>query len=314
VFVVDRAVAAGARRMPRENARVASSPPTQRVVRILNLLAREPEERLSASVIARRLDLNLATCQAILASLTETGFVVRSSEDRTFTLGPALVRLGEAARSLNPALTIVGEALERIHAETGYACAAAVVRDGHLIVARRVGSHASFPVPALADGAWPLSAPIGITTMAWRSNEEVRAWFEGSPRADDAEYRARLPLVLESIRATGACVWRFGSTAQLLLPQFETLIDAVGEGHDAGLVAQLVQRLAFAGTEAYLPEELDAEDRLAVGLITAPVWGFGADPSIEISVHVYRDAMPAPEARALARRVAQVRTEVTTEM
>jgi DNA-binding IclR family transcriptional regulator len=293
---------------------VASSPPTQRVVRILNLLAREPDERMSASVIARRLELNLATCQAILATLTETGFVVRSSEDRTFTLGPALVRLGEAARSLNPALTVVGEALERLHAETGYACAAAVVRDDHLVVARRVGSHASFPVPALADGAWPLSAPIGITTMAWRPAAEVDAWFEGSPRADDAEYRARLPKILASIRDTGSCVWRFGSNAQLLLPQFETLIDAVGESHDANLVVQLVQRLAFAGTEAYLPDELAGDERVAIGLVTAPVWGFGADPSIEVSVHVYRDAVPAAEVRALAARVAAIRDEVSAEM
>jgi DNA-binding IclR family transcriptional regulator len=305
---------AGARPGPsggaRENPLVASSPPTQRVVRILNLLAREPEERLSATQIARRLELNLATCQAILGTLAEAGFVVRSSEDRTFSVGPALVRLGEAARALNPALAVVGEALEAVHRETGYACAAAVVRDDHLVVARRVGSHAAFPIPALADGAWPLSAPIGITTMAWRPPAQVRAWFDGSPRADDDAYRARLPLVLASIRETGACVWGFGSTAQLLLPQFEALIDAVGEDHDADLVRQLVQRLAFAGTEAYLPEELDAVDRVAVGLITAPVWGLGGDPSIEVSVHVYREALPVAEVRALAARVAAIREEV----
>jgi DNA-binding IclR family transcriptional regulator len=289
---------------------VASSPPTQRVVRILNLLARHPEERLSATQIARRLELNLATCQAILATLTESGFVVRSTEDRAFTVGPALIRLGDAARSLNPALTAVGEALEALYRETGYPCAAAVVRDQHLVVARRVGPQDAFPVPALADGAWPLSAPIGITTMAWRDPGEVRDWFERSPRVDDPAFRARLPLVLASIRDTGACVWGFGSTAQLLLPQFESLIDAVGESHDAGLVRQLVQRLAFAGTEAYLPEELDAVDRVAVGLVTAPVWGFGGDPSIEVSVHVYRDDVPVTDVRVLTARLAGIRDQL----
>ena len=286
---------------------MASSPPTQRVVRILNLLAREPEERLSATQIARRLELSLATVQAILGTLHETGFVVRSSEDRTFTVGPALVRLGEAATSLNPALTGVGEELEQLHRETGFACAAAVVRDHHLVVARRVGAHSAFPIPALADGAWPLAAPIGITTMAWRSEAELRAWIEDSPRADDVDFRTRLPRVLASIRETGACVWGFGSTAQLLLPQFETLIDAVGDGHDAGLVRQLVQRLAIAGTEAYLPEDLDRADEVAVGIVTAPVWGFGSDPSIEVSVHVYRESVPVAEVRALATRVAAIR-------
>ena len=74
------------------------------------------------------------------------------------------------------------------------------------------------------------------------------------------------------------------------------------------------QRLAFAGTEPFLPEELDAEDPLAVGLITAPVWGLGADPSIEISLHVYREAMPRAAVKALAERVAQIRTEVAAEV
>jgi DNA-binding IclR family transcriptional regulator len=289
---------------------MASSPPTPRVVRILNLLARDPDQQLTVTAIARRLDLNLATCQAILATLADAGFIVRSSADRTYTIGPALARLGDAARMLNPALAAVGEALEALFRETGFPCAAAVVRDGHLVVARRVGSFSSFPVPALADGAWPLSAPIGVTTMAWRSDEEVRVWLANSPRADDDVYCARLPRLLESIRTTGFCVWQPGSTSSLLVPQFQDLLDSAGEVPDAELLRQLVQRLTFSGTEAYLPEEIADARRLAVGLVTAPVWGLGADPSIEISVHVYRDAMPVDEVLALARRVAGIRDEV----
>jgi DNA-binding IclR family transcriptional regulator len=281
---------------------------------VLNLLAREPDERLTASEIARRLELNLATCQSILATLTESGLLVRLPEDRTFALGPALVRLGDAARSLNPALAVVGEALERLHAETGYGCAAAVVHADRLVVARRVGPHGAFPVPAMADGAWPLSAPIGITTMAWRTQREIDAWFEGSTRADDDEYRARVPQVLAAIRDTGWCVWHLGSAAQLAAPQFESLLDSVGDGHDRELVVQLVRRLAVAGTEAYLPDELAGKRRLGVGLITASVWGVGADPSIEVSLHVFKEALPAAEVRRLAERVAAVRTEVSSQV
>ena len=68
-----------------------------------------------------------------------------------------------------------------------------------------------------------------------------------------------------------------------------------------------VQRLAVAGTEAYLPEELDRATDVAVGIVTAPVWGFGSDPSIEVSVHVYRESVPVADVRALATRVAAIR-------
>jgi DNA-binding IclR family transcriptional regulator len=281
---------------------------------VLNLLAREPDEPLTASEIARRLELNLATCQSILATLTETGLLIRLPEDRTFALGPALVRLGDAARSLNPALAVVGEALERLHADTGYGCVAAVAQADRLVVTRRVGARGSFPVPAFADGAWPLSAPIGITTMAWRTQREIDAWFEGTARADDDEYRARMVRVEAAIRETGWCVWQPGSTAQLSLPQFESLLDSVGDGHERELMVQLVQRLAFAGTEAYLPEELTGKRRVSVGLITASVWNVGADPSIEVALHVFQESMPVAEVRRLAERVASVRAEVSGQM
>ena len=143
--------------------------------------------------------------------------------------------------------------------------------------------------------------------MAWRSDEEVRAWLANSPRADDEVYCARLPRLLESIRTTGFCVWQPGSTSALLVPQFQDLLDSAGEVPDAELLRQLVQRLTFSGTEAYLPEEIADVRRVAVGLVTAPVWGLGADPSIEISVHVYREAMPVEEVLALGRRLDGIR-------
>src|SRR3954470_9644693 len=74
------------------------SPPTERVVGILRLLA-SSNEPLTLSAIANTLGLNLSTCQTVLNALTQANLVVRSRQTKAYTLGPTLILLGNAARA-----------------------------------------------------------------------------------------------------------------------------------------------------------------------------------------------------------------------
>src|SRR3954452_25523721 len=71
-----------------------ASPPTERVVRILDFLAGRPEERFGLSDLARRLGLSKPTCLGIVTSLTDAGYLVRDAGDKTYRLGPSLITLG----------------------------------------------------------------------------------------------------------------------------------------------------------------------------------------------------------------------------
>ena len=281
------------------------------MIQILNVMAHDPHEPLSLSEIARRLQLSTSTCQLILTSLADAGLVVRSSQDKSYTLGPALIHLGDAARSLTPVLRVVEQELERLHDDVGFGCCAAVVRDEMLAVVARVGSADSFPIPAMAEGTWPFAAPIGATSVAWSSAAEIEAWLARSPRCDDAEYRERLPLLLASIRDRGYAVWSFESTQQIADRQFQDVVDALsGNTHSEALLRQLVQHLAYSGTEGYLPSALRGRRKLPVGLVTAPVWRGSQESAVEISVHVYDGAMAVPAITALGDRVADVASRV----
>lgn len=280
-------------------------------MQILNALARDAQEPLSSSEIARRLGLSTSTCQVILTSLADAGFVVRSPQDKSYALGPALIHLGDAARSLTPVLHLVEQELVRLHEEVGYGCCAAVVRDEMLSVVARVGGPDDFPVPAMAEGTWPFAAPIGATTIASRPPREIDAWLERSPRRHDRAYCTRLPELLAGIREGGYAVWSFGSTQSIADAQFQQVVEALsGDTHSEAMLRLLVQNLVISGTEGYVPSELRGRGRVRVGLVTAPVWGRVSEPSIEISVHVYDDAMAAPALRALGRRAAEVEAVV----
>ena len=67
------------------------SPPTERVLAIVGLLASQPGSGLTLSEIAAELDLSIATCHAITGVLVARGYLLREPAGKTFTLGPALI-------------------------------------------------------------------------------------------------------------------------------------------------------------------------------------------------------------------------------
>ena len=75
-----------------------------RAADLLNYLAAHPGESLTYSELSRRLEVNLASMHSLLVALTECGYLAHHAAERTYSLGPALVALGDAALRQNPYL------------------------------------------------------------------------------------------------------------------------------------------------------------------------------------------------------------------
>src|SRR4029079_18989374 len=73
------------------------APAIGRTIALLNFLAAHPDEAFGLSELARRLDINKATAHAMLATLTASGYLLRHPTTKSFTLGPALIAVGNAA-------------------------------------------------------------------------------------------------------------------------------------------------------------------------------------------------------------------------
>src|ERR1700754_2565215 len=84
--------------MPSAEPSGRASPPTKRVVAVLDFLAGHPHDRFGVSELARRLGLSKPTCLGIVTALTESDYLVRDSQDKTYRLGPALIALGHSAQ------------------------------------------------------------------------------------------------------------------------------------------------------------------------------------------------------------------------
>ena len=54
-----------------------ASPPTGRVVRVLEFMSRNPQQRFGVSELARRVELSKPTCLGIVSTLTGAGYLIR---------------------------------------------------------------------------------------------------------------------------------------------------------------------------------------------------------------------------------------------
>ena len=102
---------------PRDESQRAGSPPTDRVVTIVELLA-EQSEPSSVASIASRLELNRSTVTSILLALERAGWAARQP-DRRYTLGPGLLGVAEAVRESLPLSERFTEALGELAHRAG---------------------------------------------------------------------------------------------------------------------------------------------------------------------------------------------------
>ena len=70
--------------------RQVPSPPTERVVAVMHLLAGDPARNFSLADISRRLGISRATGHAILATLAHHRWVVRHEPSASYSWGPAI--------------------------------------------------------------------------------------------------------------------------------------------------------------------------------------------------------------------------------
>ena len=99
-----------------------------RAATLLRVLAEDPSTAWSLAEMARRADLSYASAHSVASALEESGLVRRHPRTRAYTLGPALIALGAAARR---GYRVVDDALpemERLSRDLGLGCLASARR------------------------------------------------------------------------------------------------------------------------------------------------------------------------------------------
>ena len=94
-----------------------ASPPTARVLDVIELLARSADRSFTLAQIVRELRITWATGHAILATLVERGWASRDETDKSFRLGPALAVASDEAVAARPLGRLVRRAADDLSRE-----------------------------------------------------------------------------------------------------------------------------------------------------------------------------------------------------
>ena len=282
-----------------------SSRPTDRVVRVLELLGAHPGG-LRFSDLARAGSLSQGTCHAILGTLSAAGYVVRDPETLTYTLGPAVVALGHAASEAFGDVRGHHDELERLAHGTGLAASAAKVVDDAITVVDVAAPEGVGP-PVRVGTRVPFAPPFGAIHVAWSGPRAIEAWIARAPR--DTLTPTRLLAVLDDHRRTRLAVAPYTATSSDLRAALADLaIDALARDVRERTLALLSE----IDELDYTSDAIADAEHLAVNTITAPVFDRDARTAFAVALHVGDPELPVARLEVFAEALRTATTTMTT--
>lgn len=277
------------------------SPPTDRVIAVLEFLAAHPGDRFGLSELARRLELSKPTCLGILTALTGAGYLVRddgdTGRDKTYRLGPALIALGHRAQESLRVSPAARAELGALAAEFGTAAAVSAVIEDRITVLDLIGPP-GVDVGVTIGQSYPFAPPVGLMFVLW-DPAALRAWLAMAPTVPLRTDSARLDLVVAACRSAGYLVERQTPAGRRLY----ALMAGVSGTLPDELRALLRELVADIGERVYLPGENPGSDRHDISVISAPVYDQHRRQAMVLSLHI---GHPLTDAEITARAGALV--------
>jgi len=283
-----------------------ASPPTRRVVAVMELLA-GVERGLLASEVVKRLGLGHATTHAVLRGLVEAGWVVRDPLNRQYVLGPGFLALAASVHSGEPPTGFVRTVLSELAADCGYPASVVGIADDALVIRELVyppGREA--PVLAQAGQQIPFVPPFGPGFVAWSSTAEQAAWAARSLSGDGA-VTPRIQAVLAAIRERGYTIERLTDPSARLIRVLSDLEDELLSDPVRPLLRDLLAELTSID---YLPVELSRDGDYPVGVLAAPVFDGNGKVLMELVVHPF-SRLTGAEIEQTGARIVRAGDEVT---
>jgi DNA-binding IclR family transcriptional regulator len=282
--------------MPSHESPGRTSPPTERVVAVLDFLARHPHDRFGLSELSRRLGLSKPTCLGIVTALAEADYLVRDAKDKTYRLGPALISLGHTAQESMRVDPAAREELRLLSSTHGTTAALSAVIDDRITLLELVGPPGA-DVGVRVGQSYPFAPPVGLMFVLW-DDEALHAWLDKEPTIPLRTDSERLERVIAECRTSGYLVERLTPGGRRLYALMAGMSNTLPDE----LRALLGELVADLGERVYLSSEAVGRQRHDVSVISAPVYDHHRRQAMVVSLQIGRaltDAEISKQARGL---------------
>jgi DNA-binding IclR family transcriptional regulator len=274
------------------------APAVRRVSAILRFLADRPDESFSLSEIARAADLSAATAHAMLQGAADEGLLLRDPRSKKYSLGPLLVRLGEAAASRrDDVVTLARDELRRVASSLGRQATLTRVVGNHILVVAKEGDPGPWGMGVQIGQRLPMTPPLGSIFVAWSSRAVVERWLQSVDGNPSALALQRCTEALSFVRSRGYAVsLNLSDTHRGLMP-------GAGERLDPGLDELLVS--------SYFVNEVDDDQPYALRQLAAPVFDSACEVTVALSINYLGDSRTGREISQDAEALLEAAGRVT---
>lgn len=268
------------------------SPPTERVIAVLELLGRNATKTFTLAEICRSLRLSRATGHAILTTLAAHEWAIRDPATARYAWGPAIAGLARP-----DAAQLHRVDLQALADTTGTQVSLARREGTTLVVVDTFGECSTGPRirPGMRT---PFVAPIGRDYVAWSSSQAQEDWLEaiGTP---SPQFRTRMTAVLNEIRQRGFVVER-------LTRQYVRVYTALRALSADGEVDEITKQLARAYADLTVIDVLDDElsdgSTHSIATMSAPIRTTDGAVSMVVMAAVF-DTLDGAAIRALGEQL-----------
>ena len=289
-----------------------TSPPTDRVVRILDFLAVRHDERFGVSELARRVGLSKPTCLGIVTSLVAAGYLVRDPDDKSYRLGPSLITLGHKAQESMRVSPAAREQLRRLSARFDVTAALSAVIDDRITLLDLAVPPGARPGVDVGQ-SYPFAPPVGLMFVLW-DDTALRAWLTKEPTIRLRTNTDRLDRVIGECRGDGYLVERLTPGGRRLY----SLLAGMSSDLPDELRALLGELVSDIGERVYLRSERGTAGqgrgaRSDISVISAPVYDHYQRQTMVASMHIGK-SLTDSEIRERARALVATADAVTAQL
>lgn len=271
----------------------------------MNFLAAHPDDPLSYSELSSRLGINQASMHNLLMALTECGYLSRDPKSRTFSLGAALVALGDAALRQNPLVDEARVEMAKLAKELDMGAVALVRAGGDALCITRAGPRRARIDPPEVGQRIPIIAPLVSVFVAWSEAAEIEAWLLRGSTSDEDQASARK--ILKRVE-------RRGYSVALEVPERRRLGGLIAElaedPHSDALRRRMHASIGELGRSPYQLQEVDGQKQ-SISTITAPVFDRHGDVTLAVSVQVFARDLEPSEVAAIGDRLLETTRAVS---
>ncbi len=286
------------------------SGPNHRVIDVLNFLAAHPTESFTLSEVAAQLGLSNGSAHRVLTTMAEARYLSRHPKHKTYTLGVALVAIGQAALERHRGVDIARREMARLTAELRAQCIATAIVDDELLFLAKEGTPQTHDSLNRVGERRPFLPPLGVGHVAWADSATVESYLARSRDTLTDAMRDHLRRSLAIIRDRGYAIAANGHTLRALRQTATLPTDRQRDPQHLAQLTRLVGELS-AG-EIQLLDLADAQQQ-GVSYISAPVFSPAGTVAMELSLSGMPDDLSRGEIERYVERLRAVAAIVTSE-